>query len=382
MKAHTKTLALALIVGMSFGQAMAQSEETDVLNSSPIDVDGYLHDKPVTDGELEGIKSELGKQKTMTQLNKEKAKELGKLSGQTEKLLDSQDEYIDGKIESQKAIKEFNKKTAENEKRLKCLLEESNHPDCAKWVKKKAEPVEVQDVVTTAQAAPAQVIEAKAPEAAGPLKPFEEIKLLPYGGVTNFQGEAEKLETEFAGGLRLESNVTERFSMGVGINYGQFSTQDFANVYGNQAYGFGYNNIYGNAREIKYSNIGVDLYGKFFITRGERFRPYIGAGLGYNRMSLEYADNSEFAQFGNNFGNEKHTSSYATGILTAGTEVLITRSVGLNVEFQYSRGFGGSEGDSGVNPFNAPDQRRLQELGDDIIQSNALSIFAGVLVVF
>jgi hypothetical protein len=295
-------------------------------------------------------------------------------------LLESQEQYVEGRVESQQAINEYNKKKAENDKKLECLLNESTSPDCAKWVKKK--PEVVQDVVTTAQAAPAQVIEATAPVTNAPLKPFEEIKLLPYAGVTNFQGEAEKLETEFAGGIRLESNVNDRFSMGVGINFGQFSTQDFANVYGNQAYGFGYNNMYGNAREINYSNIGVDLYGKFFITRGERFRPYIGVGLGYNRMSLEYADNSEFAQFGNNFGNEKHTSSYATGTLTAGTEVLITRSVGLNVEFQYSRGFGGSEGDSGVNPFNAPDQRRLQELGDDIIQSNALSIFAGVLVVF
>ena len=271
MKAHTKTLALALIVGMSFGQAMAQSEETDVLNSAPINVDGYLHEKPVTDAELENIKNELNKQKTFTQLNKEKAKELNKLSGQTEKLLESQEQYVDGRVESQQAINEYNKKKAENDKKLECLLNESTSPDCAKWVKKK--PEYVQDAVTTAQAAPAQVIEATAPVTNAPLKPFEEIKLLPYAGVTNFQGDAEKLETEFAGGIRLESNVNESFSMGIGINYGQFSTQDFANVYGNQAYGFGYNNIYGNARQIYYRNIGVDLYGKFFITRGERVRP-------------------------------------------------------------------------------------------------------------
>ncbi|MFP5457878.1 MAG: outer membrane beta-barrel protein [Bacteriovoracia bacterium] len=379
MKAQKKTLALALMVGMSFGQVMALAED-DVLNSAPINVDGYLHDdRPVTDGELEGIRSELGKQKNMTQLNKEKAKELGKLSGQTEKLLDSQDEYIDGKIESQKAIKEFNKKTAENEKKLKCLLEESTAPECAKWVKKSSL---VEDQVSTGQAAPAAQIEAAAPAANGPRNAFEEIKLLPYAGVTNFQGEAEKLETEFAGGVRIESNVTERFSMGVGINFGQFTTQDYANLYAAQPFGFGYNNLYGSAREIKYSNVGLDLYGKFFITRGERFRPYVGAGIGYSRMTLEYGDNNQYS-FGNlNFGKEELTSSYATGSLSAGTEILITRSIGLNVEFQYSRGFGASNSDSGVNPFNAPDQRRLQELGDEIIQSNALSIFAGVMVVF
>jgi hypothetical protein len=37
---------------------------------------------------------------------------------------------------------------------------------------------------------------------------------------------------------------------------------------------------------------------------------------------------------------------------------------------------------NGRNPYNSPDQRRLQELGDEIINSNALSIFAGAVVVF
>jgi len=379
MKTLNKTLALALMTGLCFGSVYAQSE--DVLNSRPIDVDGYLHEKPVTDGELEGIRNELGKQKNMTQLNKEKAKELGKLSGQTEKLLESQDQYIDEKIESQKAIKEFNRKSAENEKRLKCILEEDTSKECAKWVKKKEAPLE--DSVSVAQAAPAQISAAAAPAAAaGELKPFEEIKLLPYAGVTNFQGDAEKLETEFAGGIRVESNVSDRLSMGVGINYGQFSTKDFANVYGDTTWGGGYNSVYGNAREIKYSNMGLDLYAKFFITKGERFRPYVGAGLGYNRMTMEYGDNASFQQFGNNFGNEKYTTSYATGMLNAGSEILITRSVGLNLEFQYSRGFGSGSGDNGVNPFNAPDQRRLQELSDEIIGSNALSVFVGMLIVF
>lgn len=369
MKAQKKTLALALMVGMSFGQVMALAED-DVLNSAPINVDGYLHDnRPVTDGELEGIRSELGKQKNMTQLNKEKAKELGKLSGQTEKLLDSQDEYIDGKIESQKAIKEFNKKTAENEKKLKCLLEESTAPECAKWVKKSAL---VEDHVSTGQAARAGKIEAAAPAVDGPRNAFEEIKLLPYAGVTNFQGEAEKLETEFAGGVRIESNVTERFSMGVGVNMSRFGTRDF------------YLREFGApTREIQYDSMGVELYGKFFLTRGERFRPYIGAGIGYSRMNLEYKD-AGFTQFG--FGQKEDLStSFATGSLSAGTEILITRSIGLNVEFQYARGFGANSSGTGVDPLNPNGslyQRRLQELGDEIIQSNAMSIFAGVLVVF
>jgi opacity protein-like surface antigen len=373
MKTQTMTLGLLVLAGITFGSTFAKAND-QVLNSDTIDVDGYMHQRQVTDGELEQIRSELGKQKDMTVLNKEKAKELGKLSGQTDKLLESQDQYIDEKIESQKAIKEFNRKTAENEKKLKCLLEESKSPDCAKWVKNR-EPVE--DSVNLSQAAVAKI---EAPAPAG--KAFEEIKLIPFIGVTNFQGEAEKLETSFAGGLRLESNVTDRLSMGVGINYGQFETSDFASNYGGQPYFGGYTNVFGQGRQIDYSNIGVDFYAKFFLTKGERFRPYIGGGLGYNRMTLAYQDNNQFSQFGYNFGKEELTNTYATGTLMAGSEVLITKNIGMNIELQYSRGFGSGNANNGVNPFNAPDQQRLQDLSNDIIGSNAISIFAGMVVNF
>ena len=388
MTTLNKALTLAVLSSLSFG---AVAQDDSVLNSAPIDVDGYLHEKQVTDGELEAIRNEHNKQKTSTVLNKEKSKEYDKLAGQTEKLLESQDAYIDSKIESQKTIKEFNRKSAENEKRLKCLLEESKSPDCAKWVKNRKQDEVVEDQVEVAQAAPVaqpvpQVVVAPVPAPSEPTwRPFEEIKLMPYVGATSYSGDAEKLETEFAGGLNLESNIDERFSMGVGMNYSQFTTNDFGsgNSYNQPYYGTGYYGMYGSqGRDISFNNIGFNVYTKLFITRGERFRPYLGAGLGYNRLSLEYRDNAAYSFGSNNFGKEELTSSYATASFKAGSDIMITRRVGLNMEFQYTRGFGGGNKDNGVNPYNAPDQRRLQELADDIISSNALSIFGGVLVIF
>lgn len=384
MKTVNKTLALAVLASLSLG---AFAQDDSVLNSAPIDVDGYLAEKQVTDGELEQIKSELGKQKTATVLNKEKSKEYDKLAGQTEKLLESQDSYIDSKIDSQKTIKEFNKKTAENEKKLKCLLEESTSPDCAKWVKNRKQEEVIEDKVVTAQAAPvAQVVQQAPAVASAPLTPFEEIKLMPFAGVTNYSGKAEKLETEFVGGLNLESNIDSRFSMGLGLNYSQFNTRDFGggtSLFSQPYYNSGYFGAYGaQGREITFDNFGFNVYGKLFITRGERFRPYIGAGLGYNRMSLEYNDNSPYQTIGQNFGNEELTTGYMTAALKMGSDIMITRGVGLNLEFQYSRGFGANNTDNGVSPGNAPDQRRLQELSDDIIEANALSITGGVLVIF
>ena len=384
MKTVNKTLALAVLASLSLG---AFAQDDSVLNSAPIDVDGYLHEKQVTDGELEAIKSELGKQKNTTQLNKVKSKEYDKLAGQTEKLLESQDEYIDSKIDSQKTIKDFNKKSAENEKKLKCLLEESKSPDCAKWVKNRKTEELVEDKVAVAQAAPVAQVVAPTPVGSPDLQnPFEEIKLMPFAGVTNYSGDAEKLETEFVGGLNLESNINNRFSMGIGLNYSQFNTQDFgngSNSYVSQPYYTQYYGQYGaQGREINFSNIGFNVYGKLFLTRGERFRPYLGAGLGYNRMSLEYKDNTGFSNFGQNFGKEELTSGYMTAALKAGSDIMITRSIGLNLEFQYARGFGANNTDNGVSPTNAPDQRRLQQLSDDIIEANALTIAGGAVIIF
>ncbi|HLT23380.1 MAG TPA: hypothetical protein VKZ84_08050, partial [Bacteriovoracaceae bacterium] len=363
----------------------AQFDE-QVLNSDPIHVDGYLaEDRPVMDGELAGIRNELKKQKTSTQLNKEKSKDLSKLTNQTEKLLDSQDEYIESKIESTMAIKEFNKKVEENQKKLRCIMEESTDRECEPYMKryqKKAKEAVEQQEVNTQQAAP--VIQ-KTVEAAPEKKTFESIKVLPYAGGTSYNGEKEELEASLSAGLKIEANISDRVALGVGFNFSQLSTEDFANsMFTNTNWNPGYYNHFGQqGREIQFKTMGLDLYGKFFITKGERFRPYIGAGVGINRADLKYAQNNSWSYGYNNFGNENYKTTYVTGNVSLGTEIMITPSFGLNFEANYLTGLGGSFGnDESKNPFYNPDQRRLKELGDEILSAHALSIFVGAIVAF
>lgn len=374
MKSTTKTLALAVLVGWNFQGVWAQSDE-QVLNSDPIDVDGYLSEKQVTDGELEQIKSEVRKQKNEIQLNKDKTKGFKELVKTTEKLSDTTEDYLDNKSEAKQEIAEYNKK-------IECLTKEDPDKDCDKYLRNRRKKDEVTDSVAVAQAAP--VVQTTVANTGAP-KAFEKIKLIPFAGVTNYMGKIEKIETSFAGGLKLESNIMGRLSMGVGFNYSSLTTQDFGSGYGasNNWYG-GYVNQYGNGgREIEQSKMGLDLYAKFFLTNGERFRPYVGGGLGYNRMSMKYSSsNSNFTSFNQQFGGEELNTSFVSGSLSAGSEILITESIGANIEVQYARGFGANNTSNGLNPFNAPDQRRLQDLSDEIIQANALSIFAGLIVTF
>ncbi|HXH29709.1 MAG TPA: outer membrane beta-barrel protein [Bacteriovoracaceae bacterium] len=382
---------LVLALALSFATAYAQEEE-QVLNSDPINVDGYLADRPVTDGELEQIRSELRKQKTSTELNKEKAKDLGKLANQTDKLLDSQDQYIDQKIESTKAIKQFNKEYEKNQRKLECIMEELKSRDCDPYKSlyggTREHKEEIRQEIILAQAAPAYHAPVVSTEiSSGPAWGgyVENIKLLPYAGATSFSGKKEQIEAELAMGLRLESNINSRFSIGIGFNFAQLKTQDFANNgFNNQPYNQGYAGAYGaSGREIKYRSMGLDLYGKFFITNGARFRPYLGAGLGYSRATMAYTDNQAYSQPGYAFGSEEYKNSYATGTIMAGSEIMITPGFGINLEAAYSTGLGNSlSSENSKNPFNSPDQGRLQQLGDEIINANALSMFVGAVVIF
>jgi len=369
---------VVLAMSLSVAGAYAQSDE-QVLNSDPINVDGYLAERPATDHELEQIKSEIRKQKNEVQLNKQKSKGFKELSKTTEKLSETTEEYLDEKREAQKDIAEYNKK-------IKCLMEENPGKDCDKYVRGRRRDEVVQEV-SQAQAAPVvSTAAAPAPALDGMSDvPFETIKMGVDAGVINFTSENEELRADTMG-IRIESNISKRFSMSVGANYTSFTTEDFgSNMFNNMGWYSGYNNFYGNGREVQYRSFGVEFGGKFFIVQTERFRPYVGVGVGYNMANLRYTQNSSYSSnmYGVNFGNEQYKTNFATGALSLGTEVMITRSIGMNVQGSYSTGIGSSLSSTDAkNRTNNPDQRRLGQLGDEVINASALSLTAGMMVVF
>jgi hypothetical protein len=379
-------MAVAAIMSLSLAHA---NTEEQVLNSAPINVDGYLQkDSTVSDAELESLKSTVNKYKTDNQLYKEKTKVLNKVTSEAEKIGESAEEKIMAQVEAKKAEDKALEKIKKAEAKLKCLIDGGNpencNPNSVQFTGAPAQLTEapVQQVVEVQQAAPIISTTEAAPIAAVG-NPFEVIKLLPYAGATTFNGKVESLETELTAGLRLESNITTRFSMGVGFNYNSLKTNDFAN--GSSYMTPNYFNQYGNSgREIQYRSMGLDIYGKFFVTQGERFRPYVGAGLGYNRSTMKYNDNNPWIDSLNRFyGSEEYNTSFVTGQLLLGSEIMITPSFGLNIEGQYATGLGDSmSSKSAKNGGSSPDQQRLRDLGDEIINSNMLSIFLGGVVKF
>jgi len=344
-----------------------------ILNSDPINVSGYVSEPQATDHELETVRNELSKQKRAIQVNKEKAKTYNKLGRSTEKLADATEDLIEERNDSQAVIDRYNKK-------IECLMEENPGKDCDEYVKRK-------DEVKVVQAAPINNTAVIVNNDSG-YSMTENIKAMPYVGLASFQSENENLEASISAGIRVESDITSRISIGMGFNYTGMKTLDGINSYANNGgyYGPGYYNQYGqNGREIEYTNYNFDLVGKFFITKTSRFRPYVGAGLGYNRTTMNYTNNqnynSNFNGFNNQFGNEELVTSNINAQLLLGSEITFTKTIGANFEFGYKKGVGSSFSTDNQRA-NSFDQQRLQNLNDELASANIFSINAGMVIYF
>ena len=361
----------------SFSGAMANDEQ--YLNSDPIDINGYV--KPeieATDQELETIKGDVRQAKTINHMNKKKTKGYKDLVKETEKLSETSEEMIAERQEAQKEVAKYKLK-------VDCMMGRASGSECDPYVKK--------DTVKTAQAAPAAatVVAQAAPVSSG--DNFGElIKVLPYTGLTTFISDNERLEANIAAGIKVESNINNRFSVGIGFAYTSLKTNDFA--------GFGSYNLYNPGREIDYANMNFNLYSKFFIVKNKRFRPYVGAGLGYNRTTVKYTSGSTYNPYGGssyggyglgyggygvnpNFGNEEVITSSINAELMVGSEVIFTDMIGMILEFNYMRGLGDNlSSQNRINALNAPDQQRLQDFSAELSSSNVMSLFAGMLIQF
>lgn len=375
-----RRVALALLGAVcTFAGAMgpALAYEDSILNSDPIDINGYVKEAPVSDHELETVKNELRKQQQAIKINKEKGRKYKELSRTTEKLADVTEDLIDERKESQQTIDKYNKK-------IDCLMKESsNDPDCDEYVKRG------KDEVSTGQAA---IAKSKAEVKPERHEISNAIKVLPYSGLTSINSENEELEANISAGIRVESNILPKLSVGLGLSYGSMKTTDFANAYrGYYQSGWNYDDYtsaYAGGREVEYTNLGFELYSKYFIAETSRFRPYVGGGVSYNRSSMNYLDNTNQSYTYPNgmqqnvarFGDEEVISSHVKAHLVGGSEISFTKNIGLNLELQYARGLGSNL--SSESAQNGPDQRRLEALNNELIEANMFSVFAGMLVVF
>jgi opacity protein-like surface antigen len=345
---------------------MAVANEEKVLNSDPIHIDGYLKDAQVTDRELEQINGELQKQQTEIKLNKEKTKGYQKLSATTEKLADETETYLAERDESQKVIDEYNKK-------IDCMMNKRNTPECSKYVKQKR----VEDSVNSQASAVAKSeTQTQTNNNEDPFVAEGKLKIIPYGGLTSYQSQVGNLESGVQAGIKTEMNVGSRLAIGVGFLYTTLENADYT------LNGFGGWSAYGFQRDMEYTRYGVDAYAKFYLLRTERVRPYLSAGVAYGRTNMKYVQNNNTAVFnGQTFAGEEITANVASGAASLGAEMFFTKNIGVNLEFQYSKAFSVSNNTRPFQNYQSFEDPLLR-VSNGLNDSDAMSIFGGLVVSF
>gem|GEM_PF-892109 len=359
-------------------QSNAQAVVNNVVNyaDNPLNVDGQFTDElPQSDSELDFINSELQKQKRQIYLSKEKTKKYGKLKNSTEKLVGVTEEYVEERRDSEKLIKEYNEK-------INCLLEKNYaNPNCDKYAKRKK--VIVDQVVVKEAAPPRRPVVIETPRAKFDRNYNfnDKFKVMIGLGTKNYTNgrNFDNFDSNILFNIGAESEVGNRLALGLKFDYNSLN--------------FLYTQEY---RPVSTNSFGLEFYGKFLLLQNTRFRPYIGAGLGFNRFNLRFDDNfNNFGNFynnnafygnGNNFNdfNDSYSTNSFQASLMLGAEFIFSRNVGFYTNFSYLRGLTDFGGDNYFNNnlYYEYDRDILSNLHDNIVNSQAFSVVGGMIISF
>lgn len=254
------------------------------------------------------------------------------------------------------------------------------------------------DQISTTQAAPQRVVApAPIPEVK---KAAPRNKIIPFLGVQQYNGDnIDGYESTFNGGLAFETMLNDRVSIGLGVQYTTMGIEDESNQFNNLINCVGCFGFDTTGDKINYKRLNLNVQGKFFLTTDSIIRPYVGAGLGYNRTTLNYdtkSNNNTNTGFGGNFGNNNNnedgdrvSASNVSGSGLIGGEVNFTDNIGMNLDFRYTRGLtSGFDKDEEELDFNNNtqfgnyDDQVLKNLGSAIEESDEVSLNIGLIIKF
>ncbi len=214
-----------------------------------------------------------------------------------------------------------------------------------------------------------------------------------YSSITGetTRGEAMDFESKIDIGLQFDADITDRFSVGVGIAYQALDITDFSSsAYTTQFYNtYGanmnwYTGLYGTGRELNSKTISLNIVSKVFATaRDARFRPYLGLGIGFNHLMLKYDNNATVIDpYQITYGDEEFSANYITGSVKLGALVNFSSTIGMDVELAYTKGITSSFSEKSNQVARNIDQLRLNEIGGGMSEADVVSVRAGVTIGF
>lgn len=248
-----------------------------------------------------------------------------------------------------------------------------------------AAPIAPQPIVTPVAVVETKIIEEKPL----PVKEEKKSKVIPSLGGSSIKGDRIDFESKINLGMSIETQVLSQVSVGFGIGYSSIDITDVANTFLNSGLQYGqtyyndYYNSFGGGRKMSYDRLTLEANSKFFLTEESRIKPFVGAGLSYNRSNLKYEDSGKgFSYNSINYGSEGYSSTSIGASAKLGAEIDFSETAGLSLDLSYSKSLSsGISNKANVTMLN-PDQARLENVTKSIQDSDITSVSAGLVIKF
>jgi hypothetical protein len=214
------------------------------------------------------------------------------------------------------------------------------------------------------------------------------IKFSPIIGRTIIGSDYYNIDSRYTLGVEVEMDLDDSLSAVLGYSYSQYdiglsTTNPF---YVAQPMGFGYNGF----GTLGYNqNVFEGALRVYLMPRDSKFRAFIGGGLGYNKgyvnYSNRYTQNYAFNPYQNSPDYEVNSF---LGILQAGAEVNVSKSVSIGALFKYDQILSSNENqplnnygfiNQGYNGYQIGDK---QIVGGSLAKQSFYSILGTVKVAF
>jgi outer membrane protein W len=242
-------------------------------------------------------------------------------------------------------------------------------------------PVAPQPVVAPAPVVETKIVEVKEEK----LPEIKKSKVTPYLGSQSIKGDRIDWESKMNIGVNLETMIMPQVSVALGVGYTTLDVTDTANdfVNNNSQYGTTYNSVFGTGRKMSSSKTSIEANSKYFLTVESKIKPFVGAGLLYNRSNLKYDDAGNGYNYnGVNFGNEGFSSTAMSASAKLGAEVDFSETVAFNIDLSFAKTLSSGISSTANTTNNNPDQVRLQNINKSVEESDITSIQAGLVVRF
>lgn len=244
-----------------------------------------------------------------------------------------------------------------------------------------AAPVAAQPVIVPQPTIIERVIEVPA---APKIEEEKLTRITPTFGLSSFQGADIDFEAKTSLGVSADHLILPNVALGAALNYSTMEITDTANSYADTtSLGNNYGVIFPNGRQMSFNKLSVEANSRFFVTLESKLKPYIGAGIGYNKTNLKYDGSANgYTYNGISYGSEGVSTNFVTGSVRLGAEMDLTNSVALGLDVGYTKALSSGFGTKNETTNTNEDQRRLEKVSSAIEDSSNLTINAGVVLKF